>query len=63
VVFYNRSLCLEDENGILSGAVECVDIQRNIEGENNSQVYDRRLYAKARGAKQIRYLCSPSRKR
>jgi len=56
-------LCLEDENGILSGAVECDEIQRNIKSENNSQVYDRRLYAKARGAKQIRDLCSPSRKR
>lgn len=55
-------MCLEDENGILSVAVECFNIQRNIESEDNSQVYDRRLNAKARGSKQIRDLCSPSRK-
>ena len=49
--------------GISSVAVKCVDIRKNTGGESALLDYYCHSEAKARGAKGIRYPCSPSRKR
>jgi len=49
--------------GTVSVAVKCVDINWNTKGEGKHLNFSWRWGTKARVAKQIRYLCSPSRKR
>ena len=58
-----RCLGTKGVHGISGGAVKCVDIGRNTNGESKSLDHHRRSSTKAGGSNRIRYPGSPSCKR
>lgn len=54
---------MEDARGTPRLTVKCADPWKTTYGEGSVRVHVRHSWTKARGAKQIRYLRSPGRKR
>lgn len=54
---------MEEVDGTARGAVKCSDPGGTTYGESSQLGHIRRSDTKARGAKRIRYPCSPGRKR